>query len=289
MWNPSILIVTTIALNVAPLCAQTSIVNIQASRSRPLQAALDQLEKQLGVPINYEDPRYACPEELQDVTAQEQSPAQKAANPTARIIVPKGGTLKLAATVPASVPKTADVLPLITQLRVQHEANAYAGRFSVTLIGGAYTVQPVSARNAACIWAPVVPALETRVSFPTQRRDATETVNLVLSAVSKQVNAKIGLGTIPIHSFINRAVMVGSADQPANVALMQVLQEISAQESAIPSSQPLYSYHLLYDPGVKYYMLHIAAVAPRQSQQNAPGNGAPVPPLQGVPGGKKVQ
>lgn len=289
MWKPSILIMTAIFLSIVSLCAQTTSVNIQASRSRPLQAALDELEKQLGVPINYEDPRYACPEDLQDVTAQVQSPAQKAANPNARIIVPKGGTLTLAASVPASVPKTPDALPLITQLRVQHEANGYAGRFSVTQIGGVYTVQPVSARNSACVWAPVVPAMDTRLSLPTQRRDATETINLVLSAVSKQINAKIGLGTIPILSFINRTVTIGAADQPANVALVQVLQEISAQESAIPSSQPLYSYHLLYDPGVKYYMLHIAAVSPRQIQQNGPANVAPAPPLQGVPGGKKVK
>ena len=288
MRTLSIVTLTAVALNVVSVSAQTTSVNIQISRPRPLQAALDELERQLGVPINYEDPRFACSEELQDITAQSQTPAQKAANPNARIVVPKGGTLTLASAVPAATPRTPDALPLITQLRVQHEAKAYAGRFSVTQMGGVYTVQPVSTRNSACVWEPAVPAMETRLSLPTQRRDATETINLILNAVSKQINAKVGLGTIPIHSFINRTVMVGSANQPANATLMQVLQEISAQESAIPPSQPLYSYHLLYDPGVKYYLLHIGAVPPRQIQQSSPGSVVPAPPLQGLPGGKKV-
>ena len=76
-------------------------VHIRVSHPRPLEAALDQLEKKIGLPINYEDPPYECAAEIQDVTDKVQNAQQRAAHPNTRILVPKAGTLAFDATLPA--------------------------------------------------------------------------------------------------------------------------------------------------------------------------------------------
>ena len=84
MCKRSIQLLAASFLASTTVVGQSSAINLQVSHARPLEAALDELEKRLAVPINYEDPRFLCPDELQDITAQVQSPAQKAANPRRR-------------------------------------------------------------------------------------------------------------------------------------------------------------------------------------------------------------
>ena len=107
-------------------------LHIRVNHPRPLEAALDELEATLGIPINYEDPQFQCANDFQNVTDQLQNAAQRAANPNARIIVPKGGSLELDSILASSSPTVADALSLANQLRVKHEANGYPGRFNVT-------------------------------------------------------------------------------------------------------------------------------------------------------------
>lgn len=246
-------------------------VHIEVSDARPLKAAIDVLEDALGVPINYEDAPFANATDLQDMTEQVQSPQQRAANPGVRIIVPKGGALTLDFPLPASVRSVGDALPLVRQLLIQHEANGYPGRFRVQQLGSVATVQPTAVRSSAGSWENITPAMETRISFPTQERNAGEALKLFAGTLSERLRVKVGVGRLPLVAFANATVTTGANDEPANRVLVRLFEQMSAFYSNAGSVQPFYSYRLLYDPGLKYYLLHISAVVPKANQ------GAPRP------------
>lgn len=234
--------------------AQTA-VHIKVNQPRPLEAALDKLEKAIGVPINYEDPRFACPADVTDVTATVQSAAQRAANPNTRIIVPKGGPLSLDTSVPAK-PQSSDALAAVTLLRVQHEARGYPGRFSVKQVGSVVTVEPNAVRTGDCKWEGATPAMETHISFPSQARAALDTLLLILKTLEQHIGIKVGLANLPMVAFANRSVTVGADNEPANVVLSHLFEQLSAPGLIS------YSYHMFYDPGLKFYMVDIGAVQP---------------------------
>jgi hypothetical protein len=51
--------------------------------------------------------------------------------------------------------------------------------------------------------------------------------------------------------------------EPASAVLVRLFEQLS-----VPGPASSYSYHLFFDPGVKYYMLDISAVAPVRSDTN---------------------
>jgi hypothetical protein len=222
------------------------------AQSRPMASGLEHLEKAIGIPINYEDPRFACPSEIHEVTDKVQNAAQRAANPNAHIFVPRGRVVPLSYVFPhATGPQ--DALSAANQLRLGYEAEELPGRFTLKYIGSVLTVQPYEARNSDCKWVPVTAAMETRITFPIQTMDATDAVTLVLSTLTARLGIKVGLAGLPMMAFVNRKVMLGALDEPANIVLVRLFELLS------PTGRSRYSYHLLYDPGVKYYMLNIAA------------------------------
>jgi hypothetical protein len=251
--------------------AQTT-VHIALSQRRPLEAALSQLENQIGIPVNYEDPRFECADDIEDVTTQVQNAAQKAAHPNVRIIVPKGGSLSLDLLLP-SVPQAADALVAVTQLRQQHEASGYPGRFSVKAVRSVITVEPNAVRKSDCTWSETSPVMEMAISFPPQVRDATETLTLILNTLAQQIGVKIGLANLPVLSFVNRSVTLGANSEPANAVLVRLFEQLS-----IPGPSSNFSYHLFFDPGLKYYLAGIAEVSPVRAQtpESVPPHPAPV-------------
>jgi hypothetical protein len=240
------------AFAAAGLRAQTPI-HMEFNDPRPLAAAIAQLEKKLGIPINYEDPRFACPTEIQEVTDQVQSPAQRAANPNAHIIVPRHATLSFDY-VPPSFP--GDVLALLTQLCERYESKGYPGRFTVKQVGRVPTVEPNAARRADCVWAAATPVMETRIGFPAQTRNASEALQLIFETLTRTAGVKVGIASLPILGFVYRSVTLGAGDEPAGEVLMRLFEQLSV------STRSNYSYTVLYDPGVKYYMASIDAVQP---------------------------
>jgi hypothetical protein len=246
------ILILAVAIGI-PVRAQVPL-KISVNQRRPLEAALDQLEKKLGIPINYEDPKLACSSEIEDVTDQVQSPAQKVANPNVRIVVPKKGTISVDSVVSAT-PQIADALSLATELRLQYEANGYPGRFTVKQVGSVPTVEPVSTRGGDCAWATVTPVMETSISFPAQARNAGDTLSVILKTVAEKVGVKIATASVPVIAFMNRSITLGANDEPANTVLVKLFEQLSSGPAA-------YSYHLFYDPGLKYYLIDIAAVQP---------------------------
>lgn len=249
---------------VSGLVASAQTAANTGTQRRPLESVLDNVERTLGVSINYEDPRLECSDDIEDVTDRVQSAAQRAAHPQTRTLVPKGGQpllLNTSLASPSAAPLS-DAISLVTQLRMQYESNGYAGRFAIKQVGSALTVEPSAVRGGDCTWKAATPAMETHISFPFQSRKASETLELILSAVSQRLGTKVGLGSLPISDFLSRAVSLGASDEPANVVLVRLFEQLAAGSSTTIIAQSGYSYHVLYDPGVKYYLMHIAPLGP---------------------------
>jgi hypothetical protein len=244
-----------------------SLVRVEVNSARPLKAAIDSVEEQIGMPINYEDPRFTASVDVQDVTDQVQSPRQRTANPNVRIIVPKGGALVSVRTPLADTPTIGDALSLLTEIRGQHEASGYPGRFRVRQVGDMVTVDPISVRTLDGSWKSSVAAMDTPVTFPMMKRNAAETLILIAKTLTDSLGIKVGLGRFPMIAFANANVEIGSSDEPAGTVITRLFGQLSAVQSPRAGDLSRYSYRLLYDPGVKYYLLHVHAVTPKMSQK----------------------
>jgi hypothetical protein len=109
-------------------------------------------------------------------------------------------------------------------------------------------------------------------TFPAQARAAASTLSLILTTLSQELGGKVGLANLPMLAFANKSATLGASGEPASAVLVRVFEQLS-----VPRPASSYSYHLLFDPGVKYYMLDISAVAPGRSDANTPALPARTP------------
>jgi hypothetical protein len=232
---------------------------LQVNEARPMKAVIDNLQRTTGIPVNYEDPRFEYSGDIQDVTDQVQSPAQKAAHPNVRIIVPKGGPLALDLTTASLKPGVGDVLSLILQAKGQHESKGYPGRFSITQTGNTLTVKPSAVLSASGTWKNAAAVMDTHISMPTKTRSGSEALIAFADALTKAQGIKIGIGRVPFVAFENAQTTVGASDEPAGTVLGRIFDQLSQYYRASVANVP-YSYSLLYDPGLKYYLLHVNAL-----------------------------
>src|ERR1700682_1442721 len=182
-------------------CGQAKLSTIEVSTGRPLASAVLEIEKIAGIAINYEDVRYEHSADLQDVTDAVMRPEQRALAPAgARVIVPRGGRLSVPVAVDATTGKLLDVPAITTALNAVLAANnsgGFAGKFTLENYGGVFFVHPAQVRDAGGATVAATPVLTTPVSFPQQQRNGAQTIDLILSQVSKVTGFRIELGMIP--------------------------------------------------------------------------------------------
>ena len=254
---------------------------------RPLKEAIDELERRLGIPINYEDPRYSNLDEIVDITDQVQNAQQKARNPDVRIRVPRGGELSLDAPIALKNATVSDVVALLVQLRQAYEARGLAGRFAVNQNNLTPSLDPIASRDGIGQWNSYNAALNSRVTFPVARRNAYETLTLILEQVSKAIGVKVVVGGSSVLGLTNTELVLGANGESAKWVLVNLLDQISppwgSQRKVVR-----FSYRMLYDPGVKYYVFSINSVPARDVVQPAVSNLPPSGQASPSPYFKKV-
>ncbi|MBK9167950.1 MAG: hypothetical protein IPM24_10845 [Bryobacterales bacterium] len=261
--------------------------------------AVDHLQRNYRIAINYEDPPFQFEGDIQDITDQVQNPRQRAANPNARIRVPRGGRLAMPH-VPVRPGVVADALPAIGQLLSAYEGAGFPGRFRLLQEADALTVTPVALRTAQGEWTTVTSVLSAPVSFDRQERAAAEVLDEVLKQVSAARGVKVGLAWLPMGAFATTRVNLGADRTPAASVLRDLFREITTQiRGALVSSEAgvLLSYRLLFDPGVRYYMLTVAPVpmppSPPETNQSGSFGGTfgnvPAAPPSGTLGSAPVK
>lgn len=236
--------------------------------SRPLMKGINAIEAKAGIPINYEDPQFEYPADLQDVTDEARNPQQRAANPNTSIVVPRRAKLSLNSTLFSQQFVTqSDVFSLLIELRKVHDAQNLPGRFEIVQKGSVWTVEPSAVRSKNGTLAAASSVLNTRISLPFQERNSLECLLMVAKETSRASGTRIDVGAYPAVAFANAKLMCGSTDQPANVVLTRLFARIAAVYSA-GISPLLYSYRLLYDSNVKYYLLNVNSVPSNTSNMS---------------------
>lgn len=131
--------------------------------------------------------------------------------------------------------------------------------------------------------APVRAVLSTPITLPLQQRNAAETLDLILAAVSKASGFKIGVGSVPMNALAMGQVTIGANQEPASRVLARLLNALLGYGTVLPASSPALSYRVLYDVQLKYYMFNVVEVGP-MGIRYASAPSSPPPPGPGRPG-----
>ena len=270
-YGRSLLVVLVVAVAVVVAQGQPA-AEVTVSGSRPLLQALDVIESKIGVPINYEDPRLQHPADVEDVTDEVQSRAQRAANPHGRVIVPKRGELSIdGAALGLQELASQDVLALLTRLRLAHESKGLPGRFVVRQTGSTWTVEPSAARAGSGKLTPVTPVLSRPIAFRWQQRLAAECLAAIAAQTGSASGTKISVGMYPFRIFGNMTVDCGASNEAANVVLNRLFDQVASKELHDEIDVRFgYSYRLTYDPQLRYYLLSVNAVPMKIGDEDQP-------------------
>ncbi len=241
--------------------AQGPTTTLAVNDPRPVAAAAMEVERLSGVPVNYEDLRYENPADLQDITDQIMTPAQKAqATPGVRVIVPRGGTLSVPVYTDADG-RLSDFSSVVTALNALVSAYATspvrAGSFTVELGNGVVYIEPSQVRDAAGNTDGVHPVLSTPVTFPPQSRTGFDTVRMILDQVSQASGLKLDLGTAPMGVLASFEIEIGASNEPASHVISRLLAALATAGAAVPYSGPAMSYSMYFDPRLKFYALNV--------------------------------
>ncbi len=284
------------ALAVVSMSFGQTLSTITVSDPRALAQAALQLERHLGIAINYEDVPYAYGGDISDVAETVMTPAQKAAHPAAHILVPRGGQISVdlshvpgVAQQPGHPPASVgNASPLVDTLIAEHARQGFPGVYRSTLSNGAFYITPMQVRDASGALINVLPALDTKVTLPLKDRTAAETLEAVLQQVSQGSGGKIGLGSAPLNLMLSAHVNMTAASETARSVLGRMFLTLASQTMPDGSVASGLAYHLYYDPGLKYYMLNVHKVpGPQSSVAPVQAQPAAATPSGGNPYGKK--
>ncbi len=218
---------------------------------RPLAKAIEYLEAVYGVPITYEDPPYASPSEIADVTDQ----VRGSKTVGQRILIPRGGSLSFAyETVAPQADKETALLAAsaaISGLLANYQTSMGSPRFAVTQEPGSLHVVPTRFMDRTGQVQDLKPILDTTVSLPPEGRTAYKLVIDLCEALSVATGQTLIPGTIPNGLLATHK----TAFPVSNISARSVLDKLFADIDA-----PL-SWRLLYDPGLNWYVLNIHPVS----------------------------
>ncbi len=242
---------------------------IDVNEPRPLWRALDQLEiANPGIAINYEDPPYESPAEVQDSA----TPQQQTAHPGFHLIVPKSGHVT-AEIISSSTGSIADTISNLNLLLASYRQTALSGNFRIEQANGMLYVTPTTVLAASGASLDVVSPMATLISLPGARRSVPATAQAIFDAVSKATGLRFGFATFPFPP--SNEVTFGATNEPARDALARLF--------ALMGKVPV-SYRLLFEPKPDLnrafdYMVnvHLAGYLPPQAQPGPAGVG-PIAP-----------
>jgi hypothetical protein len=255
-------LLTLLQLAILAYCAlaQTSsgTLSVTVNDPRPLAAALLQLEPELGIAFNYED----CPTSNSDAVANAAprllSDEQLASNPSAQLLVPRGGSLSWSSQRPLALNAGA-VRVLLQSLVDVDNLSDTAGRFQVESNAGTFFIIPSLVAGASGRPVPARALFDTPVSFPPGTRSAADTIDLIIASLNAN-GKQVALAMAPWNALRNTSLEIESSQETARSVLGKILSAVSSTSLADGSIAPLLGYSLLYDPGAHFYALNIHRV-----------------------------
>jgi hypothetical protein len=235
--------------------ASASPNTITVQDPRPVDKAIQELEKRYGWQITYEDPPYSHFGEMTDVSDTDwpgtpiRGPSQlqslQANNrtlvPKREPIVPRGS---LSFTLPSANP---DELGAVEALVKSYNASRGGNVFAVVRGTGVLHVVPRKAAGLSGNLEPVKPLLDTVITIEPKERTSYALIEEVLKKISIGTNTNVVMGGIPVNMLDNMKTSIGGSGKTARSILEQWILE---------SRAPL-SWLLSYEPSAKWFALNI--------------------------------
>jgi hypothetical protein len=192
----ALLLIITITVYSRSIDAQSAsydTVQVTVGTGRPVAKAVEELVSRYGYVITYEDPLLEYEGDWRDVTAQVRKDLDRYPLGAApKVMVPRGGTLKLA--LPSSHSISTETMAALLEQVVREQANTQeGGRFKIERDGEIFHVIPTQARDRAGNWAPQSPVLDALISLPTQDRDRTSTLPAITDALRVAVGVCVDM------------------------------------------------------------------------------------------------
>ena len=274
----------------APALAQTMAITVAVNDFTPLAAAAREIERISGIPVNYEDVRCDFPADQKDITEGNVTPAQVRLNGPVKVIVPRGGPLSATIAVNASTALLQDADATASALNsiisAYNASGTLPGSFRLESANGEFFLEPVTMRDVSGNTVPVQAVLSTPITLPLQRRGAYETLDLILAAASKASGFKIDIGMVPTNGLAMSHPAIGADQEPASHVLARLMNSLLGYGPILPAASPAFSYRVLYDVQLKYYMFNMLEVGYLGVRYNTAPIAAP-PSGSGRPGWNK--
>jgi hypothetical protein len=235
-------------------CALTNSITVQDPR--PVDEAIQELNKRYGWRITYEDPPYSHYSNISDVPdirlpgvpVQSQSQLQAIQREHHRL-VPKGGSLSF--TLPSANPNE---LGAVEALVKSYNASRGGNVFAVVRGAGLLHVVPRQVTGLSGNLEPVKPVLDTVITIEPKERTADALLEEICKKVSIATNTHVVVGIVPINMLVQTKTSIGGSGKTARSILEQLILETGGPLSL--------SWRLLYGPDVKEYALNISWVPP---------------------------
>ena len=165
----------------------------------------------------------------QDVTARNLTSAEKqlashSGVALAKQVAPLGGRLETTIVVDAASGKLKDqnaTASALNEILLTYKASgSLPGTFRLESYGGALFVEPAEMRNSTGSTMAATPILSAPITLSVTQRNAFETLQLILTNVSKNSGFKVGIGTVPIQALATTRVTINVDREPASHALV---------------------------------------------------------------------
>jgi len=217
--------------------------NVAIYDSRPVAKAILMLEANSGQVITYEDPRYAYPDDVVDMTDPEyakQHPNQKMLDPKPRVLTLDAQTLSPANRVNDPALLTQSVLDM-------QAASGVGGAFRQVQTGAFTHVFPSQIRDIHGNWVEQGSLLDVPITLPEQKTDGLQALQAIVQAITDATHMEVIVGATPWNLLAQHQCDLAATNEPARTVLMRVLAGTNRK----------LSWRLLYDPGFQSYALNI--------------------------------
>ncbi len=237
----------------AALATAQELVTVKAPAddlSRPVSSVIDQIRRQTGTSITYEDPRYVNQSDVEDVTGavSKASDLEKKYGP--RILIPKGHPLTFVYA-PSDMKSPSSAKAVLERL-VREYALGGGPVFDVTQDGTRLHVVPNQVLDASGALVHQSSVLETVITVPPARRTGGQLLQAICDAVRSKTGYVIGIG--PSNNLARFETKDGIANVTAAKAIASLLDAAS--------SKAVFDWDLYFDPADKSYGLNFVYVGP---------------------------
>jgi hypothetical protein len=228
-------------------------VSISVDDGRPIAKAISELETRFGWVITYEDPRYANPADIADVTEKVRRDLHKYKPGKApKVLVPKGGSLVFEYDYIADSTGRPDPNLILEALLAAHTGSGNAGGFRLERGDQIFHVVPAEIKDISGSVVPQKSLLDVAISIPAKERNGLQMLEALCAEVSRYVQLPVVVGTVPHGLFLQHKENEGVESAIARDFLVQLLERTG--------NGTRLSWQLFYDPGLRMYALNIHPV-----------------------------